>query len=141
MLAADRANGRLEADVFLARATRWRRGRSDSKPHCRSLLHAASDANGRAARWTVGQLKILAPIPVLPAERVQRMSIVHRPTCASDLLHRPQYGQSVTLIYPVQHEPHSAAPPARLRSGNHFSHGGHGGSATAPPTPPSTTKS
>jgi hypothetical protein len=80
MLAAYRANGRLEADVFLARATHRRRSHSDAKPHRRRLLHPASDANGRATRWTVGELKVFAPVAVLPAERVQRMSIVHRPT-------------------------------------------------------------
>src|SRR5258708_29449898 len=35
---------------------------------------------------------------------------------------------SLTLIHPVQHEPHSAAPSARLRSGDNGSHCGHGGS-------------
>jgi len=43
--------------------------------------------------------------------------------------------QLLTLIHPIEHEPHSAAPPARLRSGNRVSHGGHGGSGAAPPTP------
>src|SRR5260370_39909432 len=40
------------------------------------------------------------------------------------------------LVRPVQHEPHSAAPLARLRSGNHGCHGGHGGGGGAPPPPP-----
>jgi len=51
-----------------------------------------------------------------------------------------QHEALLTLIHPVQHEPHSAAPPARLRSGVKGSHGGHGGSAAAPPTPPSQNR-
>src|SRR5260370_37704795 len=43
---------------------------------------------------------------------------------------------SVTLIHPVEHEPHSAAPSARLRSGDNGSHGRHGGSDGTSPAPP-----